>query len=542
MSEQEYTGFSLEGSRLRAARIRVTGDRVEVVDLEFIDLEQAPDMSLFHASVKESSGPWEPGNPESSPGLARMGKARDISVEEDDLGGFDPGDLLDDVTEGPANDVERMANYLERAPGKKVRVGISLPVGSTLWHPGNPGETIGLQPKEIKQLAKEKIATVYHASDTAVQYAHKITAEDSLLVVSGEETSALLGLVVNAAGVTGRKVAIEGVLPEEAVATGLFRACHSPAPEEMTALVIVGSEVSRVLFLQDGILFSTLALIRYGHRHEELVEKVCSKILLELDQGNISHLDSIVFANYAVDEAEQDALAPHLREFNVRSLELNNDHIRIREGIHQPLTPYLTAIGMAREVAPGTSGVTTGLSLLPRRIRERQKPFKLEWHGAILLILIVLTPVLFTHVYQESRRQYDQMTRETVQTWQQVEQTKPIARKVWEIEASMASLNNQLMLLDSLSRNTLKWSTTLKILNDGAAQLGDLWITNVVTLGDRLVVEGYTRDQGRVPDLAGIFETAEIEKIIRAEKNAHEIHNFVMNVHDIIREPEMFNP
>jgi len=543
MGTKQIIGLSLDGPLLRMAILEEGKDSLRLAALQTVEFEHPIMAQAFQekvssevrtpAFVEEQEGTGD--DSESSNGS--YGTEDEIP---DDL--FSLTDAYEHEDQGDENDIEKVIELFNSLRMKKMEIGLGLPLGSTIFHPVEEKNYSSTKKKEIKEIVENRIRAVYEPSDSEVHYAYEIQENGRMLLVSREGDIPILQSLETAGELSNTKLTYREIMPDETAVIGLIRSNYELESGQVTAIIQTGFDSSRIIILEEHHIFAVLPLIHRGHRADDAVQTCLSKLILELDQGNIPELHQIIAINSTLGDNHYTFVLEHLPGVHIESFQFNEALMEIDPEFEENLHQFIPAIGSAWIITKKAQGDLPVLSLLPRYIKDRQKVFKLKWHGILLIFLIALTPIGFNKMYQDKMAEYDGIARQTINTWQQVEVAKPFVGEVEELAQSISAIHSDLELLDTLSHGSLRWSANLVFISNVFDEVNSCWIDKMVTLSDRIVIEGYARYRNRVPRLAAKFREVEIKEVTEVTLRDVQVYKFLMHVTKVVDDPAVYNP
>jgi Tfp pilus assembly protein PilN len=195
------------------------------------------------------------------------------------------------------------------------------------------------------------------------------------------------------------------------------------------------------------------------------------------------------------------------------------------------------------------SDVFPSIDLVPDYIKDRQKFFKLQWHGFVLLFMILLTPAVANYYIQQSNRQIENLENEVANLTTQVTQLQPTVNNYNSINAQLASISDQIVLLDTLNKGTLRWSTNLDILNKGLEEIGGVWLTSMSTTASasqtgrgEIEISGIATDRKKIPLVADLFEEATLLDVTINQIREKDVYIFTYAVRKIVENTSVYSP
>ena len=176
----------------------------------------------------------------------------------------------------------------------------------------------------------------------------------------------------------------------------LVRANYEVGLDEISVIMYVGSEFSRLIFLKGKDFLHFAPVISEGRTSPNIENTLYSRILLEQDSAGIMRLDRIFLAGEAHKLELKQFLSPQFAEAPIEYLVPKNlDTGALQQSVEEITSEYAVPISVAMRVLDPKNANYYSIDLLPQSFREGQKVFKLAWHGYLLMLLIFLGTLVF---------------------------------------------------------------------------------------------------------------------------------------------------
>jgi Tfp pilus assembly protein PilN len=566
MGNKEYTGIVLDGDILRLAHIKIEGKKVRLVKLDKYSLVE----KIEERPKPQQEDPFAESDIDSA-----MDEGEE---EEDDIFGLDADDLesalldegeeegnddlnfedleeepiepegdefsLDMVEEtGQAQSNEMLFyNILSGIDPKGVNLGLNIEAGDTIFQIIRDTNFKEVKRKDLIQDLEEKLESIYGTPKSDDNYAYEIREDGSLILASVDEEPSLLRLLNSSRQFYNGKLRVEEIYPDEVILCGLVRANYELVEDEITGLLQFGEESCRLVFLNGERLWQVSPIINEGTQNKNFLNTVFSKILFQLDTGEVPNLDRLIIANNTLGDSAIEFFKKNFPDIQVE--ELRFDEHKFDPGVQDMDTvgAFTTAIGMAWAASGSDKEAYPELSFVPGYVKDRQKIFKLQWHGVLLLLLIFATPITFNHFYQENLNQISSLQNNIQRTDSQLRQIEPTVQSVNELNEDLAVIKEDLVLIDTLSQRSREWSAKMTILNEGIESIRGSWFTNLEQQDDQVEVEGYSLYRSRIPRIADLFDNATLMDVEIEEIREQEVYRFVLSVDDFVEDTRIYSP
>ncbi len=411
------------------------------------------------------------------------------------------------------DNVALLESALYKYPSRKYKVAISVPEPQIYyayfgrdW--GLDGEK--LKKKVLEELSKENAEAGLLTPDAV--YVHRL-ADGRLMAIVRDSEISVLNLFTRMSELNQtRPPRIAFVESAEISLVNLIRANYRFAEEEISVVVYVGNEFSRLIFFQGNNIYNVSYIIGAGLDSENIAHTIYSRILLEQDNLNLPHINNVILTGeaYEID----------LKNFLKRkmSAKIEVDYIRLPAlnvvGIDPIFARFAVAIGAAWRVLDHSNSNLLPMNLLPMTIRDGQKRFKLGVSGWILLTILPLITFFSTVKISQEHRFLTQLEVKQQALQSDLDYLKAIEKKVQEEQAKLAYYDKAFGVLDSMLVGSKTWSSFLLNSARLAKTIGGIWITEVKTLNNnQAVITGYSLSRARIPRFANALNRATLNRV-----------------------------
>lgn len=551
---KEYIGLALQDDVLRVARLHINGGVPKIVKLDRYSLvEKIKSDGRESQQIEgdtEDESVFEKEDADSIFGLEDEEEQQAAEDEDLDLSALEEqGDEEDEFaldmveeSETPQSNELLFYNILTDIKSDKVKLGLNIPAGHTIFQVIRETDFNEVKQKNLEQDIEEKLNSIYGTPPTPDNYSYEIREDGSLLLGSVDDESVTLQVVNRARELYSGKLTIRDVVPDEVGLVGLVRANYQLDPDEMTGIIQFGKENCRIIFMKGEEVWLVSPIISEGTSKKSFKNTIFSKILFQLDTGEVPSLDRILLANNTEGDSAVNFFKENFPDITVENISLREDFLDTHTIDPSSVPSFTTAIGTALAAAGTHDDVFPQLSFLPKYVADRQKIFQLEWHGLFILFLIFLTPITFNYFYNQNARQIESLTNELDQMNSQLENVAPVAANVDELNQDLSLLQNKLTMLDTLSEGSREWSQKLNILNEGISSVGNTWITTFSPSSEGLLLQGYSLYRSRIPQIVELFEDATLQSVNNQEIREQRVFNFSILVKDFTASDSIYSP
>jgi len=537
------TGISLEDDKLRVATVTFNKGKMKVLRLNTVTLVTPVRKGSISSQPLVSDDPLEPSSlllDLDDDGLGSSPQKPSVPSLDGDF------DMNKDIAiEGidTESNATQMAEILNGEDPKSVSIALNISIGESYFQVVSDINHKKLGKKKTLKELKERVTAYYGQAITDDQLRYYVRDDGSLFVASIGNNIESLEILDSAVPIYMGTVNVREIIPDEAVLVGLTRANYKLQEQQITCIIHAEDSRTAVLFLQGKKVHTILPVINEGRNNPKFVRTVFSKILFEIDRGKIPTLDQVIVTSDTPDEQMGNYLREQFIDIDVEAFQFNPDIFEIDDTIEiGELQVHLRAIGVAWAAGAGSESDFPGLSFVPERVLLRQQVFKLGWHGYVLLGIIALFPFIFNYRFQDISREYDANLQAIGFLDAQIAETKPIADAVDQFMTDFNDYSARLGLLDDLSSETQKWSTTMARINRSTQEIRSIWIRSLASQPEGgILIQGSSLSRDRIPMISESFDNAVILSV-QERDGRPTVYDFTLLVTKIVADESIFNP
>lgn len=361
------------------------------------------------------------------------------------------------------------------------------------------------------------------------------SAEKNLICVIREDGLSMLNSLEAIKPFMGKRLPRIPLIEISDVALmNLARANYGFSPEEITTIIYVGVEFTRLIFMKGSEFFHFAPVLGEGYDAPNIQNTVYSRLLLEQDNMGIPRIDKILLAGESQRITFDEFLRHQLPDVDVQYLrtpyiDTSGLPAEVQERIPEFAVPIATAWKVLNETHPAF--YTT--NLLPESVREGQRTFKLAWHGYLLLVLVFLSTLYFTREYTKIKQDVISKQQTLLQLQTRVAENERLKLAIAEKTEQRNRYISALAVYDSLVPGSDRWNRNLAQLTKGVEDLKGIWITEIRALTDgSMNIQGYALYRARIPRIAALFDNSTLAKVEVKEirEKAPPVYNFLITV------------
>ena len=361
------------------------------------------------------------------------------------------------------------------------------------------------------------------------------SAEKNLICVVREDGMTMLHALEDIKPFLGKRLPRVALIESADVALmNIARANYGFAADEITTIIYVGVEFSRLIFMKGSEFFHFAPVLGEGYDSPNIQNTVYSRLLLEQDNMGIAHIDKILLAGESKRIGFDDFLRHQLPDVEVQYLRTPYlDSTNVPQDVQDRIPDFAVPIATAWKVLDDDHPAFFGTNILPESIKEGQRTFKLAWHGYVLLSLVFLSTLFFTREYASMRQEVINKQQTLNQLRSRVEENEKLKAAIAEKNEQRGRYNTALAVYDSLVPGCDRWNRYISQLTKGVEDLRGIWITEVHALADgAMSVQGYALYRARIPRIAALFDNSTLTKVEVKEirEKSPPVYNFLITV------------
>jgi len=542
MSKKEFIGISLEGDVLKIAQVHLSKGKLSLDKLDRITLIEKLDKSKERKDSKKSNDDTTVKvEAESVFGIEEKTSPNDTSNQTSTETAVKTDTDILSVAEGEVSEqVESnemlIHNLLISIDSKWVNIGLNISSGSTIFQIVKGQNHLDLKKKELSVVINEKLESIYGDTKSSDHYAYEVRDDGTLILASNDNEIELLNLIDQSKDLYSGKVFIKEILPDEAALIGLVRNNYQLEDYEITGIVNLGEKTTRLIFLKGNQVWSVTPLINEGTKSKNVLSTVYSKILFQLDTSELPSLERIVITNNVLGDSALTFFKKNFTDIKVENLNFDDRLLTYESDLKHIVPSYTSAIALAWAAAGYKNEAYKSYSFLPGYIVDRQKVFKLQWHGVLFLLLIAFMPALFNYLYKNNLKTINSLQSEILRTDNQIKNVRPLVIGVNDLSSKYNQINQQLKRLDALNKGTDKWGKTLSLVNNGVAQVNGCWIINMRKVKDGLLIQGYSLYRSRIPRFTDLFSKANLQDVHVGKMKGKKVYKFTVMVQKVLND------
>ncbi|HEX9652617.1 MAG TPA: hypothetical protein VGA99_02805, partial [bacterium] len=457
MKTKYAIGLAVNGNEIRAAFLSLVRGKACIEALESTKLDSALESSPQSEHKHES--------------LNDLEKAFDIpepKLHEDEPTGASDKSPKD-------NNIGLIYSLVDRFQHLKTMVAVNTPV-LTVKYDFLDGAAIA-QDKNLKKKIKERLNIWSKDDEDGLRRSNYLEVSDGkILQVDYEHHPPIIELVEEVNQFRAGNMNLVLMDSNELALVDLVKEIYKFKKDEITALVYVEQDFSRVIFLKGKNIYHITPIIHKGSMSDDVLEVIYSRVIFAQDHYFIPEINKILVAGhssklkakYYFRQKFPYAITGYLNSRKIQS------NLRFKDrGLL--FSRYAIAIALAWK-ALQRNVVKSRSNLLPEYLLERNRMPKLAIHGYLLLIILGATAFGFTWVLVSKNLDLRSVKQKISTMKNQIENNKSLTERIKSFDSQITDLEKKLSLVDDYSEGYDDPINFLKLLNEAMARTGGIWL------------------------------------------------------------------
>ncbi len=391
-------------------------------------------------------------------------------------------------------------------------------------------DSFGLDGMKLKRKLVEQLAQVRATKPNVDAVEYVPAADGQVLSIIREDGLSLLKILEGIKEFIGRVPRIPFLETSDVSLMNLVRANYELGEEDISVIVYIGNEFSRLIFMKGQYFFHFAPVISEGRSTPNIENTLYSRILLEQDSAGIMRIDRIFLAGEAHKVELKQFLAPQFPESPIEYLIPSTlDTNVIPDSVAEITSEYAVPISAALRALEPKNSLFYSIDLLPIDVHEGQKVFKLAWHGYLLMLLIFASTLYFTTRIIGTNDDVKRARSDLQQKQFQLSENQRLQTILNNLQAENQRYVSALAVYDSIVPNYNQWSRFFYHITNNLDDLKSVWIKDIITRPDKSIeLTGYTTDRSKIPSMANMFQRATLQSVELQDIRGKTVYKFDM--------------
>jgi len=306
--------------------------------------------------------------------------------------------------------------------------------------------------------------------------------------------------------------------PIEISLMNLVRNNYDYSPDEHVLIIYIGVDTKFGIVMKGNNFVKNFPLIIPDTDIEHMRQVIYSKIILEQDTSNVNITNNIILAGEMAKDDDVEFFQSRINSgAQISRISLEKLHIpQAKEDVFPPerIADYCIPIALAWKSLESRNKNFYTCNLLPSKIIESQKPFKIAWHGFIILTAIFYVAFSATSKNLNIKKDIIKIRRENSQVELELRKNRAIVVKLQQVKNDIEVLQENLKKVDKLVGNKNQWYYILNVISNSLKNHKISWITSLNSQEKTFKISGFTTRKRNVIPFSNLFPKGIIEKVI----------------------------
>ena len=300
--------------------------------------------------------------------------------------------------------------------------------------------------------------------------------------------------------------------------------------DDYILVLYIGFDYKMGIVLKNNILIKIFPIIIPDSDEVTMRETIYSKVLLEQDISDIPITKNIILAGDNTSDEDLEYFRSAAQEGdNISRIDLGM--LAVQEGMEEIITPekiarYAIPIELAwKTLLPKNKKFST-TNLLPNRVIENQKYFKIAWHGFLVLAAIFYFAFAGTIKNLELKQDIVEYGKKNYRVERELSKNRELIKRLNEIKAKLSELQENLVKVDRITGRKNQWNHILDVFSRSLNKNRLSWISDITSNDKGFTVEGFTTNRRAVIAFSQLFPESRITNVSKNDNQELTIWKF----------------
>ena len=508
-------GIFQDGLTIKAAQLTVINGKVSLTELTETTLS-FPLYPLDKTHAKpETTTTIEPEETEPIPDLADFEdefKIPDLAELEE--AEFEPSEETESVLTGK----QEFQKLISQFPLDSCKISMNAPEENISFTQFDETFSQSHSRSKVKKQLRDEILTKEDLKNKNFSFDFIKNKDNSLLAFVERGTNDILHALQDINPLISKKKFFYSYIePIEISLMNLIRNNYKFTDEEYVLIIYIGIDTKVGIVMNGNNFVRSFPLIVPETDIEHMRQVIYSKIILEQDTSNVNITSNIVFAGEMAKDDDVEYFRSRINSgANISRITLDKLHIpQSKEKAFAPerIADYCIPISIAWKSLEGRNRNFYTCNLLPSKIIESQKPFKIAWHGFIIMTAIFYVAFSATFKNLNINKEIIEINRENSQVELELRKNRAIVVKLHQVKKDIETLEANLKKVGNLVGDKNQWYYILNVISNSFKEYKISWLTSLNSQEKTFKISGFTTRKRNVIPFSNLFPNGMIEKI-----------------------------
>jgi len=514
---KEAIGLSIEGTDVKVAHIAFSHKGIILKRLEIAQLPEPLGVATEEEKpVSESQDAFE----EAFGEVSRARTGLDQKVEDEEQEGVE-----EDASSA-------LLGILSGYNLTKAKIGVNLPEDAVSFY--TLSDTFAIKGRKLKRALIDMVSPKHDGAISPEMVDYIKAANKNLACLVCDREPVFLEVLKELKPFLGGNKPYVGLIDSvDTALIGLVRADHELVDGEITAIIYVGADSTRIIIMKGREYMRVLPSIQEGANSPELIKTVFSKMLFEQDEGGLPEINHVVLAGEADMPPALEFFSENMPDARVEVIKYGKFAGAEMEPskIPAPLASFALPLALAKKALEPTNPDYYQTDFTPDYLKDAQKPFRMAWHGLFSLLVIFAMSLLLVIKGGYNYAEMDDLREDTFNHNRLTNLAQPLLYEVDMLNEQISAHESEMTQLASLAQDSHIWTETLQKLCDITERCDSLWVTSLSSSEDRgYLLRGKSRTRQKITVLASAYPNSYLDVVNRGMIRDYRLWEFAMRV------------
>lgn len=302
--------------------------------------------------------------------------------------------------------------------------------------------------------------------------------------------------------------------------------------DEYSIIVYVGKEYSKLIFLKDNQIIHIGSTLDVGTSNLHTYDVYFSKILLEMETGNIPAINNIIVCGEDISENLILSFYGTFPEAEIERLNFESfDLTNLNETEKTIISSFSIPLAAAVDYFDNIDKKYSGINLLPKQILEERKFFQFSWHSLAILPLLFFVTVFLTVKILERRNELEVLSNKIIEKEEIIKNNQIIIEQIEMLEMRIANFGVITSKLDTLAIGRALLTTVADKISDFTSLKKNLWLTKIVWNDKKSFdIEGFSTSRNSITEFVNNIDGSSLKNISSETLRDRKIYRFNLTI------------
>ena len=316
----------------------------------------------------------------------------------------------------------------------------------------------------------------------------------------------------------------------EVALMNLIRHNYTFDPKEYVLLLYIGLDYKVGIVMKDRIHVKTFPIIVPDANPDSMRQVIFSKVMLEQDISDIAITKNVILIGDQVTDDDLDFFrSKGTEEDNISRLEL--EKLQSIENVdvmfdNEKIARFAIPIALAWKTLDTKNNDFFQTNLLPEKVVQNQKYFKIAWHGFLILLLIFY--FAFSGTVKNLQIKQDKVAygQRNYAAESELRRNRGLIGRLNEIKKKLDILETNFDKVEKLSGNKNLWYHILGEFSKVLEAEPISWLEEIASTKQGFSIVGYSTNRRSIIPISNLFPNGIISQIIKYDLQEQSVWSY----------------